>query len=45
MVEKSLQDAFEAYGPVATVMPLDREGVLRDYAFVEFERERDMKIA
>ena len=31
---------------VATVfMPSDREGVLRDYAFVEFERERDVKIA
>ena len=46
MVEKSLRDVFEVYGPVATVvMPSDREGVLRGYAFVEFERERDMKIA
>lgn len=45
-VEKSLQDEFEVYGPVTSViMPKDREGIPTGYAFVEFERERDMKAA
>lgn len=44
--EKCLQDEFEAFGSVISVMmPKDREGVPTGYAFVEFERERDMKVA
>lgn len=45
-IEKRLQDEFEAFGPVISViMPKDRGGIPAGYAFVEFERERDMKVA
>lgn len=45
-LEYRLQDEFETFGPVkSVVMPKDREGLPRGYAFVEFERERDLKRA
>jgi len=45
-LESRVHDEFESFGPVKqVVMPRDREGVPRGYAFVEFERERDLKIA
>lgn len=41
-----LRDEFEAFGPVRTVIiPEDRDGVPRGYAFVEFEHERDADVA
>lgn len=44
--EKRLQDEFEAFGSVISViMPKNREGVPTGYAFVEFERARDTKVA
>lgn len=45
-LETTLQDEFEVFGPVTSVvMPKNREGMPTGYAFVEFERERDMKAA
>lgn len=45
-INERLHDEFEAFGPVRkVVMPKDRDGVPRGYAFVEFERERDANIA
>lgn len=44
--ELRMREQFEAFGKVvAVVMPKDREGVARGYAFVEFERERAMEEA
>lgn len=41
-----LRDEFETFGPVRTVIiPEDRDGVPRGYAFVEFEHERDADVA
>lgn len=45
-VEQRIHDELEAFGPVkSVVMPKDLKGMPRGYAFVEFERERDLKIA
>lgn len=45
-LELCLQEEFEPFGPVRNViMPKDRDGVPRGYAFVEFEHERDAEIA
>lgn len=45
-LELRLQEEFEPFGPVRNViMPKDRDGVPRGYAFVEFEHERDAEIA
>lgn len=45
-VEQRIHDEFEGFGPVTSVvMPKDFKGMPRGYAFVEFERERDLKIA
>lgn len=45
-LEARLHDEFEAFGNVVmVVIPKDRDGVPRGYAFVEFERERDLKVA
>ena len=45
-LESRLHDEFETFGPVVEViMPKDREGVPRGYAFVQFEREKDLKVA
>jgi len=44
--EHKLKREFEMYGPVKKVrIVLDKDGKPRGYAFVEFERERDMKVA
>lgn len=41
-----LRAEFENYGPVVrVVVPRDRRDVPRGYAFVEFEREADLKVA
>lgn len=46
ILEERLRTEFESYGPVLDVIiPKDRGGVPRGYAFIEFERERDFKIA
>ncbi|CAN8073663.1 unnamed protein product [Agarophyton chilense] len=45
-VEARLRDEFEAFGPVKMVlMPKDKEGIPRGYAFIEFKRERDVEVA
>lgn len=45
-VEERVQEEFEVFGPVRrVVMPKDLQGVARGYGFVEFERERDLKVA
>uniref|UniRef100_A0A6B2LB09 U1 small nuclear ribonucleoprotein 70 kDa n=1 Tax=Arcella intermedia TaxID=1963864 RepID=A0A6B2LB09_9EUKA len=44
--EHKLKREFEVYGPIKTVrMVTDLEGKPRGYAFVEYERERDMRTA
>lgn len=46
VLECRLRDEFELFGPVTDViMPCDGDGVPRGYAFIEFERERDLKVA
>ena len=46
MLEASLQLHFEVFGPIdRVVMPTDRHGVPRGYAFLQFQREPDMKAA
>lgn len=45
-LELRLQEEFQQFGPVRSViMPKDRGGVPRGYAFVEFEHERDAELA
>lgn len=45
-LEIRLRHEFEQFGPVVMVnIPKDHGGVSKGYAFVEFEREADMKIA
>jgi len=44
--EKKLQREFEQYGPLKTVrLVQDKEGKPRGYAFLEFEKEGDMRAA
>lgn len=44
--EKKLQREFEQYGPLKKVIVVeDKEGKPRGYAFLEFERESDMRSA
>jgi len=44
--EAQLKKEFEVYGPIAKVrMVTDSTGKPRGYAFIEYERERDMKAA
>jgi len=44
--EHKLKREFEMYGPIKKVRIInDKDGKPRGYAFVEFERERDMKVA
>lgn len=44
--EKQLRQEFEQYGPVKKVRLIeDEEGKSRGYAFVEYEKEADMKSA
>lgn len=44
--EKQLRQEFEQYGPVKKVRLIeDEDGKSRGYAFVEYEKEGDMKIA
>lgn len=45
--EEKLRREFERYGPVAAVKLVTHKdtGAPRGYAFVEFEREKDMKVA
>lgn len=45
-IEHRLKDEFEAFGTVKQViMPCDKEGLPKGYAFVEFERESELKEA
>lgn len=44
--EKKLRREFETYGPIKSVRVVtDQEGQPRGYAFIEFERESDLKTA
>ncbi|KAI9017757.1 hypothetical protein BC832DRAFT_572782 [Gaertneriomyces semiglobifer] len=44
--EKDLLKAFEAFGPIKTLRIVTTpEGKSRGYAFIEYEREKDMKAA
>eukprot|EP01098_Paradermamoeba_levis_P013589 TRINITY_DN622_c0_g1_i1.p1 TRINITY_DN622_c0_g1~~TRINITY_DN622_c0_g1_i1.p1 ORF type:complete len:337 (-),score=70.85 TRINITY_DN622_c0_g1_i1:172-1071(-) len=44
--EKTLKREFEDYGPIKRLRLIrDLDGKSRGYAFIEFERERDMKTA
>ncbi|KAI1316351.1 hypothetical protein EDD11_010065 [Mortierella claussenii] len=44
--EKDLRREFSMYGPIENVRVVkDQEGKSRGYAFIEFEREKDMKAA
>jgi len=44
--ETKLKREFELYGPIKKIrMIKDKEGKPRGYAFIEYERERDMKAA
>ncbi|KAI7826002.1 hypothetical protein BC939DRAFT_118404 [Gamsiella multidivaricata] len=44
--EKDLRREFQMYGPIENVRVVkDPEGKPRGYAFIEFEREKDMKAA
>ncbi|SAM85066.1 related to SNP1-U1 small nuclear ribonucleoprotein [Ustilago bromivora] len=44
--EKDLHRQFEAYGPIQQITLIrDKEGKSRGYAFIAYERERDMKAA
>lgn len=44
--ESKLKREFETYGPLKKVrMVVDKEGKPRGYAFIEFERESDMRTA
>ncbi|KAI9151221.1 hypothetical protein H9P43_009836 [Blastocladiella emersonii ATCC 22665] len=44
--EKTLRKEFEYYGPIKTIkVVLDQDGKSRGYAFIEFDRERDMTAA
>lgn len=46
MLDIRLHNEFEAFGPVRQVIaPKDKDGFPRGYAFIEYERERDLKIA
>lgn len=46
IVEKRVHHEFERFGPVVSVViPKDRSGMPRGYAFVEFEKESDLKAA
>ena len=46
MTEKNIKREFEQYGPIKFVRLVeDEDGKSRGYAFVEFEREEDMKAA
>ncbi|KAG0309147.1 hypothetical protein BGZ98_004893 [Dissophora globulifera] len=44
--EKDLRHEFSEYGPIENIKVVkDQEGNPRGYAFIEFEREKDMKAA
>lgn len=44
--EKQLQQEFEVYGPIRNVRLVeDEDGKSRGYAFIEYERESDLKAA
>lgn len=44
--EKKVRREFETYGPIKSVRVVtDQEGQPRGYAFIEFEREGDLKTA
>ncbi len=44
--EKKLRREFEAYGPIKSVRVVSgQDGEPRGYAFIEFEREADLKTA
>ncbi|SPO32743.1 uncharacterized protein UTRI_05754_B [Ustilago trichophora] len=46
VTEKDLHREFDMYGPISTIRVVrDKEGKSRGYAFVAYERERDMKAA
>ncbi|PKK67757.1 RNA-binding domain-containing protein [Rhizophagus irregularis] len=47
ITEKDLRREFEMYGPIENIRIVKRkdDGKPRGYAFVEFEREKDMKAA
>ncbi|OZJ06451.1 hypothetical protein BZG36_00561 [Bifiguratus adelaidae] len=46
LTERDLQKEFDHYGPVKSVILVkDKDGNSRGYAFIEFERESDMKAA
>jgi U1 small nuclear ribonucleoprotein len=44
VTEKDLQREFEMYGPIARIrIVADRNGKSRGYAFIVYEKERDMR--
>lgn len=44
VTEKDLQKEFEMYGPIARIRVVsDRNGKSRGYAFIVYEKERDMR--
>lgn len=44
VTEKDLQEKFERYGPIARIrIVADRNGKSRGYAFIVYEKERDMR--
>ncbi|CBQ69729.1 related to SNP1-U1 small nuclear ribonucleoprotein [Sporisorium reilianum SRZ2] len=46
VTEKDLHREFDMYGPIETIrLVRDRNGKSRGYAFIAYERERDMKAA
>lgn len=46
VTEKDLHREFDMYGPISEIKLIrDKEGKSRGYAFVAYERERDMKAA
>lgn len=46
ITEGRLKREFERFGPIKAIkMVMDKAGGSRGYAFIEYERERDMKVA
>ncbi|KAF9971272.1 hypothetical protein BGZ73_005820 [Actinomortierella ambigua] len=46
VTEKELRREFEMYGPIENIRVVrDPQGASRGYAFIEYEREKDMKAA
>ncbi|KAI9366695.1 hypothetical protein DFJ73DRAFT_619251 [Zopfochytrium polystomum] len=43
--ERMLRREFERYGPIISVSTADKKEAARGYAFIEFERERDLTAA